>query len=245
MDDTEELNFGFDVCRSLLQTNLERADKVERLFIEPLIETGFREEIRSVVEFYSISFGTRDDQKQWARYGDKCKGVAFGLSVDFFQPVALENPKPDELIFFGKVAYGEKSAKAKHSPIIQSTLDFIKREHLAGSIPEGRIAQALFRRLLAEMYVEVLWNCVTSKSDDWRHQNETRLLVLNRLKDPHLTVSNDRDRPYVKIPQPTLKRSLREVMVGPAADEGAEDNVRAILTKQNLGGIPVTRSAGT
>jgi hypothetical protein len=249
MDDTEELSFGFDVCGSVLRSALERGDfsghtgRVLQLFIEPLIEPSFREEIKTIVEFYSFSFGMRDDPKQWKRYGKKGKGIAIGLSPQFFFPLPIENPKPEERIYVGKVAYGERNAKIRHARVVHSVIDVIKREYHAGAIPNGQVAQALFRRLVAEMYCEVLWNCVTTKGDKWKQQNETRLLVLNRLKDPELPIENTHGRPYVKIPQPTLKRHLDEVMVGPDAEAETEKQVLLFLTKHGLGGTRVTRSS--
>ena len=242
MDDKEELNFGFDVCGSVLRSFFERADKIVKLFIEPLISTGFREEIRSIVEFYSISFGTRNDPEQWSRYGGNSKGVAIGLTPNFFRLTAPEDPKPEEKVFVGRVAYGEKAAKARHQRVVQSVTDFIKREYRLGSIPNGETAQALFRRLTAEMYVEVLWNCVTTKSANWKRQNETRLLVLNRIKDPQLPVHSDRGRPYVKIPEPTLKQSLSEILLGPDAERDTEATVRSFLAQRGLNNVGVTRT---
>jgi hypothetical protein len=249
MDDTEELNFGFDVCRSILQSTLDRlearepADRVLQLFVEPLIEPTFRDEIRAIVEFYSVSFGARDDAKQWDRYGNTGQGVAIGLSPEFFIPLPIENPKPEECIYFGKVAYGERNAKTRHSRIIQSVTDLITQQFRAGRISGGEIAQAVFRRLLAETYCEVLWNCVTTKSDDWKNQNEGRLLVLNRTGEPKLLVYTNSGRPYVKIPQPTLRKFLDEVMVGPKAERTAEAKVRVFLDKLGLRSVRVTRSS--
>jgi len=249
MDDTEELNFGFDVCSSVLRSALERSDfsgrtgQVLQLFIEPLIETSFREEIRALIEFYSFSFGIRDDPKQWKRYGDTGNGVAIGLSPEFFRPLPIENPKPEERIYVGRVAYGERNARTRHARVVHSAIDFIKREYRAGTIPGGEIAQALFGRLVAEMYCEVLWNCVTTKSDSWKQQNETRLLVLSRMKSPELPIQNTHGRPYVKIPQPILKRCLHEVMIGSKADGNSEKKVRLFLIDHGLSEVPVTRSS--
>jgi hypothetical protein len=244
MDDTEELNFGFDVCTSLLQIASEDAHKVLKLFFEPLIEDGLRQEVRAAVEFYSISFGTRDDIKQWNSYGDSGGGVAFGLLPEFFHPTLNRNPKPEECIFVGKVAYGDSNSRARHSHVIQSASEIILREFRAGNLRREN-AQAFYRRLAAEMYVEVLWNSVTTKDDDWRHQNEVRLLVLNRLAKPQLAIHNPNGRPFVKIPQPGLKSCLTEVIVGPKAHSNAEQGIQRFLTEQDLRHVRVTRSSAT
>jgi hypothetical protein len=245
MDDTEELNFGFDTCSAILKSIFERGDKEIKSFVTPLIETDFRQKIKAIIEFYSVSFGTRDDPKQWARYGDKGNGIAIGLSPEFFSSLPIDPQKPEEVVYIGKVAYGEKNAKAQNSRVIHSAVDFIKREYRAGTIPEGDAAASLFLRLTAEMYPEVLWHCVTTKSDTWEHQNETRLLVFNHVKNPKLAIHMTQGRPFVKIRQPTLKKFLDEVMVGPKAEASAETQVRLFLAKQGLGEVRVTRSLST
>jgi hypothetical protein len=67
------------------------------------------------------------------------------------------------------------------------------------------------------MYTEILWNCVTTKDDTWKHQNETRLLLLDSQKTPRLAVVKA-ERPRVELVQPRLRSSLVEVMVGPRED---------------------------
>jgi hypothetical protein len=241
MDDTEELNFGFDVCIEALRSFSKHTDNMLRLFLEALITSGLREDIRRIVEFYSMSFGTRDDQKQWECYGDKGKGVAFGLLPKFFVPI--EGQKPEELTFVGKVIYGERSSKARHTPGIQSAIDFTKHKYRVGDLTTQELEQAFFQRLFLEMFVEILWNCVTTKSDSWQHQNEIRLLALNHTKNPHLPVhKRPNGQLYVKIPQPLLRLCLDEVIVGPKAENALEKKVRLFLTQQGLSDVRVTKS---
>jgi Protein of unknown function (DUF2971) len=247
MDDTEELTFGFNVSRSLLQAHVATGDQLTRLFCQELADEEDLKKIRTLFEFYSISFGMTDDAQQWARYGDKGSGVALGLSPVFFHPAPFEdpeNPKPEEHIFFGKVAYGDQAARARHSIVIDGAIDIIKQAQAMGAIRNGQDAQMLFRHVAAEMTVEILWNCVTTKGQNWNHQNETRLLALNNLKNPHLPIYNADKRPRLELPQPLLKKSIVEVMVGPNADAAAEERTRQFLKAHNLSHVPVTRSAG-
>jgi len=48
----------------------------------------------------------------------------------------------------------------------------------------GEEAATFCRHLAASMYTEILWNCVTTKDDNWSYQNELRLLARNFLKSP-------------------------------------------------------------
>jgi hypothetical protein len=245
MDDTEELTFGFNMARSLLQARVAAGDQLTCMFCRELIDEDELKKIRALFEYYSISFGTRDDPKQWARYGDSGRGVALGLAPVFFRPAPFEdphNPKPEEHIYVGKVIYGEQKARARHSIVIDAAIDTIKQTHAAGAIRNGQDARVFFLHMAAEMQVEILWNCVTTKDSSWSHQNETRLLALNNLKSPHLTIHNKDKRPRLEISQPLLKKSIVEVMVGPKADGAADGRARRFLSAHGLSHVPVTRA---
>jgi hypothetical protein len=99
--------------------------------------------------------------------------------------------------------------------------------------------------MAAYMFVEILWNSVTTKSDKWSHQIETRLLAVNDLKNPHIEIKNAPARPRVEIPQPLLKANITEVMVGPKADDDAIASVRKILDDNGLPKVPVTSASAT
>ena len=85
--------------------------------------------------------------------------------------------------------------------------------------------------MAAEMYVEILWISVTSKDSKWGHQSETRLLAVNDLQAPKITIHNADTRPRVELPQPLLKKNIVEVMIGPKADDAAKDRVKIFSTK--------------
>src|SRR6266404_8983370 len=111
MDDTEELTFGFGVERKLLQEAIASGDELTRMFCEELADAEETKKIKQLFEFYSVSFGVRDDPKQWEKYADKGRGIALGLAPAFFKPLMTPNPKPEETIFLGKVVYGEARAR--------------------------------------------------------------------------------------------------------------------------------------
>ena len=243
MDDPNELSFGVNVCRSIFKSLSKSGSQFAKIFCEPFLEKGFVNELKAAVEFYSFSFGKKDDEQQWEDYADNGRGISFGLAPSFFRPANIERPKPEDYIFVGKVAYGEKSANSRHATVIRSAIEIIDRAFRLGTIKGGLEAQAFFRRMAAEMYVELTWNCVTTKSEDWSHQNEIRLLALNRLKQPHLKIHNSLARPRVEIPQPLLRRSLREILVGPKSDAGMEERVCKLLQTYGIPEVEVKRSA--
>jgi hypothetical protein len=236
MDDREELTFGFNVAHALMQAAAVKGDRAIRAFCEELLTQEDLEKIRTRVEFYSISFGMKDDGQQWACYADGGRGVALGLVPTFFHPLPIE-----ESIFCGKVVYGDQQARARHSRAIEAAIEVIKCAGLAGSLRTGEDLAAFFYRMANEMMVEILWNCVTTKDSKWSHQHETRLLAFNNLQRQRLAIHSAPKR-RVEIPQPLLKKSIVEVMVGPSADDAAEERVRKFLKAHSLSHVPVTRA---
>jgi hypothetical protein len=97
----------------------------------------------------------------------------------------------------------------------------IKQAHKQCLLIKAEDEEAFLHLIAAYMYVEILWNSVTSKSDKWAHQLEMRLLAVNDLKNPGIEIKNAPARPRVEIPQPLLKANITEVMMGPKADDVA------------------------
>jgi Protein of unknown function (DUF2971) len=244
MDDPEELNFGFTLARDLFQEAAEQSTGLARSFCRELGEVGELEKIRERITLYSASFGLRDIGQQWIDYAGQGRGVALGFANEFFQPVPFEdpeNPKPEEMIYYAKVAYGHGDGGARHQKAVNDALAVIEQITRRRWLRSGEEAAEFCRRLASAMYTEILWNCVTTKDDTWKHQNETRLLLLDSLKTPRLAVVKA-ERPRVELVQPRLRSSLVEVMVGPRADTDAVKRVREGLAARGLKDIPVTQA---
>ena len=243
MDDDAELSFGFGVSHALLKAAMEREDVFAKGFLKPLVDDFKFEKIRARFEFYSASFGHKDDRQQWNDSAAGGSGVALGLGPEFFALLKTKDPKPEETTFLGKVFYGEADAKARHAGVIDSAIWTVKQAYRAGLLLNVEDEEEFLHHMAAEMYVEVLWNSVTSKSDKWSHQCETRLLAINDLRNPKLEIHNAEKRPRLELPQPLLKRNIAEVMLGPTADDGAKARVRTFLDEHQLAHVSVTASA--
>jgi hypothetical protein len=116
MDDLTELTFGFNVFRSLLQEAIGAQSGLVRDFCRGLLEDDDLKIIQRHIAFYSVSFGLKDDPRQWKCYGDRGRGVALGLAPEFFRPTPFEDlnrSKPEGRIFCGKVAYGDEDGLAR------------------------------------------------------------------------------------------------------------------------------------
>ena len=244
MDDDQELSFGFGISHSLLSAAMEREDLHVKTFLKPLVEDVGFDRIKNRFEFYSTSFGQKDDPRQWTGYADGGKGVALGLAPKFFSIVKSGDFKPEEKIFLGKVEYGEPSAKIRHAAVVDSAVETVRQSYKQGILLKAEDEEAFLHLMAAEMYVEILWNSVTTKAEKWSHQSETRLLAVNDLKNPGIEIKNAPKRPRVEIPQPLLKANITEIMMGPKADDDSRTKVRQFLDGNGLEKVPVT-SAGT
>src|SRR5215470_14279824 len=130
MDDPEELNFGFNVARDLFQETAEQSTGLAQAFCRELGADGELEKIREEITLYSVSFGLRDVGQQWMEYADQGRGVALGLAKEFFQPAPFEDPehpKPEEIIYYGRVAYGREDGHARHQKAVDGALAVIEQ----------------------------------------------------------------------------------------------------------------------
>jgi hypothetical protein len=243
MDDDAELLFGFGVSHALLAAAMQREDVLTKTFLKPLVDDYKFEQIRARFEFYSVSFGQKDDAQQWNDYAHGGTGVAIGLAPGFFSLLKTKDPKPEETTFLGKVIYGEADAKVRHAGVIDSAISILKQAFRAGLLLKVEDEEEFLHHMAAEMYVEILWNSVISKASKWSHQCETRLIAMNDLRNPKLEIQNADERPRVELPQPLLTKNIVEVMLGPEADNATKVRVRSFLDEIRLPHVPVTAAA--
>lgn len=243
MDDDQELSFGFGVSHTLLSAAMRREDVHAKTFLKPIVEDYKFERIKARFEFYSTSFGQKDDPEQWTDYAADGTGVALGLAPGFFGLAKIGDFKPEEKIFLGKVSYGEAEAKVLNAGVIDSAISVVKQAYREGVLLKAEDEDEFLRHMTVEMYVEILWNSVTTKASKWSHQNETRLLAVNDRLNPQLEIRNAEIKPRVELPQPLLRDNVSEVMIGPKAGEGATTRIRAYLDGNGLSKVPITAAA--
>ncbi len=169
--------------------------------------------------------------------------MSLGLAPKFFSLAKLEDFKPEEKTFFGKVQYGEAAAKERHAAVVDSAISSVKQAHRLGVLTKPEDEQEFLHLMAAYMYGEVLWNSVTTKAERWSHQAETRLLAFNDLKKPEIEIKNRDKKPRVELPQPLLKSNITEVMMGTRAGDDTKAKVRTFLNDNGLPNVPVSAAA--
>ena len=123
---------------------------------------------------------------------------------------------------------------------IDIAFDILKAARQRELVTTNASGLVFVKTLAALMNVPLVWNCITTKSNDWEHEQELRMLAMNDLTKPHLQIYHrDNNRPYVVIPIDFGKEGIiSEIMVGSDAHAGAEDEVRALLHKLGMSELP-------
>lgn len=244
MNDTEELSYGWDIARCLLlERNFEgylANCELMKEFCAGQLAPDRLCRIKERLDFYSISFGVRDDDRQWWTYGDERRGVAIGLEPRLFANVSTCDPLPEDKTYVAKVLYGRHECTQRHREAIAIALDILEEAGQRKFVTTGASGIGFKREIATLMNVALAWNSVTTKSADWKHEHELRMLATNDLTAPQFPIlyHNNR-RPYVVIPFPRGANGIiSEIMVGADAVKGAEDEVRTLLRASGLGDLP-------
>jgi Protein of unknown function (DUF2971) len=250
MNDKTELDYGLGIARQLLiEKNVAghlAGDELVTTFLAPQLDPQRALHIRGRFDFYSVSFGVHDDAGQWEKYGDNRRGVAIGLEPHLFANITKPNPAPEDKVFVAKVRYGSTECTARHQAAIEITFNILEQARQLGAVQTNADGLAFVKTIATLMNLPLVWNSITTKSEDWQREQELRMLATNDLTKPHLTIHHRHDgRSYVVIPMPMRTNgSISEIMVGCDADTGAEDDVRMFLHGLGMTELPkISRAA--
>ena len=252
MNDDAEMDYGAGIARDfLVRRNIAACmanDEMTKAFLAPQLAPGHLTRIKERFDFYSISFGERDDPGQWKTYGDKHRGVAIGLSPAVFANVNPRNPKREDRVYVAKVLYGPSACAERHRTAIDLTFDLLEIARQRGFVTTNAAGLAFTKAMATHMAVPLIWNSIITKSHDWEHEQELRMLAVNDLTRPHLPIHHrddgGRTRSYVTIPMPLREPGMiTEIVVGADADAGTEDAVANLLRSVGIGALrPVSRA---
>jgi hypothetical protein len=247
MNDKTELDYGLGIARQLLiEKNVVgqlAGDELVTAFLKPQLDCQFAGFVRQRFEFYSVSFGVRDDAGQWKKYGDNRRGLAIGLEPHLFANTTKSNPSPEDIVFVAKVGYGLAECTTRHQQPIEEAFNILEQARQLDADADRR---AFLRTMATLMTLPLIWNSITTKCEKWQHEQELRMLVTNDLDAPKLLVHSRQDgRSYVVVPMPMrTSGSISEIMVGCDAEINAEDDVRAFLHGLGMTQLPkISRAA--
>lgn len=246
--DPTEVSYSMEIARRVIREEAGRGSPpVESLLtgLDGLLESN---PLGETFDFYFFSLsGHRDDPGQWQEYGRRGTGFSIGFAPALFRPDrSTLLPRATENVFVSRVIYGRDATRTRHRRGVRKLAEIVGR--IADSHRElvrGRTLQtwldAMNKLLVADL---LIWNCLTAKANRYRHEQETRYIILGVRP-----IFNDwrrifGRRSYVETSLPLTEcGNVVEILVGPYAVANAEEDVRVILRDHGYSdSIPVTRS---
>lgn len=248
MNDPSELVHGIDLAIARLDWYLRRQPK-NALNIPTLIVDSFCDRMRdSLAEGFGGAFGffvasfskTKDDLGQWRSYADDGRGVAIEVSAEWFAPV---EPPPNadirDLYSVSAVEYDENKARKRQADAIDRAVQLIERAANQNLLNDKNVRTSFLQEMRVRLAVPLLWNSLTTKHPAYKHEQETRLIMVNDISKLS-SVIRTRTRgsqivSYVPIRFPIRAPNiLRHVMIGPAAIGDPESGVENLLRSKGI-----------
>jgi hypothetical protein len=251
LNDPSELSHGVEVAHDALTAVAERSDRRVGLFLDTIRDLLVPKNFVGSLDFFTASFtAQRDDDGQWSEYGEKGQGFALGFAPKMFELVDGAGLAPNEITFVGPVLYDRQAIFERHRCAIEAAASIFlaAADAHAELMADGKVGWPFMRRMATEIIASpLIWNCITSKHTDYEIEREVRLILMgqtsNLARYIKTRMRGSEIVPYVAHPFPIrAPGAIHEVLVGPAADAGAEDRVRDMLASHGLASVPVTRS---
>ena len=164
-NDYDEIRYCVDgYARALQKACNEYKDKFnceEFIDFRKMVETSL---LDSSLLFYAICFSSEKDLlSQWRGYADDGKGIAIGISTDFFEKIPDDSYKYYDTLGFSKITYGFDSTQIKND-----ILSILERKCLA--------SQAEFETEIFRLFYWLICRSVFYKNPAFLEENEWRLV---------------------------------------------------------------------
>jgi hypothetical protein len=164
----------------IMKAEAERGPDVAKAFCawmkHLLVKSG-----GEIFGFFVGSFSREsDDLGQWRAYADNGRGVAIGLAPRLFQVHADQtNVGLAEKVLVSQVIYDRDQSMQNLGDAIRRAIDIIVRaEADVTSQAEGH---EFLRELATQLAVSIFTYAVTCKHRAYKHERETRMLLVNQL----------------------------------------------------------------
>jgi hypothetical protein len=246
--DEKEFEYALHVARKVLRLVSTKSEFFTRSFAECVLDMLAENKLSGPFEFYLVSVSQhRDHGPQWKEYGRDGTGFALALSPALFQPEKDDlYEEANKNRHIGRVVYGDERTFARHNLSIQAAAEITTRVGCANYDLVKATGIAPYLAVMAHELLasQLIWNCLTAKEKRFADEREVRGIIMNvKAKfDPWRRTHNGRS--YVEHELPLkAPRSIVEIIVGPKARTGAEEDVCGLLKAKGYpDGIPVFRS---
>ena len=247
--DVTEVCYSMDIARSVIREEADRGSPVVKSLLKGLCSLLDSNPLGKTFDFYFFSVSDHcDDRGQWKEYGRNGTGFSIGFSPALFRPDRTElQPCATQNVFVSRVIYGQNETRARHRRSVRKLAETVGR--IARSHPElvkGQNLQTWFDAMNKLLIADLLiWNCLTAKADQYRHEAETRYIILGTRKSFDARRRSFGKRSYVETSRPlTELGNIVKILVGPNADTEAEETIRNFLRDKGYpDSIPITRSS--
>jgi Protein of unknown function (DUF2971) len=239
MNDPSELAYGIEIALGILRDQSKGGSPAVKAFCEWMVHVLVKAG-GEIFGFFVASFSrSPDDLGQWRAYADNGRGVAIGLAPTVFQVVPgqsnlglTDKTLVAHVIYDPPVKIGLKLIAA-----IRRAIGLIVRGDR--SVTSSAEQEAFGRVMAVELAVPIFVYSVTCKHPAYAHENETRLLLINNLEQLspiiETRVRGSNLVPYIPIPMGVRSPGvITKIMIGPAADDLADEAIRALLRRQGL-----------
>lgn len=227
LNDPSELNHGFGVAVAELKKMVAGKPTESQNFARDLERVAQNNKIQGAADFFICSFSLcGDDLGQWRAYADNGRGFALG-----FDAAALETETaPDSF----PLTYDD------------AKLAEIDREIISKMLPLARLPE-LKDRLSIPFMIYVTNAAIFFKHPAYKNEMEYRFLEAFSVDTPpdvSLRVRRNKLIRYREFDwRSVAPNALREIVVGPAAEENAQDSIHNCVRPWNRNGeIKITRS---
>lgn len=252
LNDPSELIHGIEMAHKAARMIGDNADGRVRLFLELFADMFRRDNFEATLQFFIASFTReRDDLAQWRAYADNARGFAIGFAPSMFHVV--DKAPPDRLPeFVGPVRYSDNDVIARQEAALRTAAElFLETANAETELMRDRAIGLPFMQEFSRSMIAspLIWNCLTSKHFGYAHEREVRLVIMGQpaILSPRVKRRPRGEEAVPFIAQPMGLREpglIAEIVVGPAAPAGAEENARNLLGALGLGDqIPVRRSS--
>ncbi len=240
LNDPSELSYGINLATEALEEQAKASDHIVETFCRwthhVLVKSG-----GEIFGFYVASFSQAgNDLSQWRAYADNGRGVALGLAPSLFK-VAHDSAAVAvaEKTLVANVSYNPDEVRKNMAEAIQRAATLLAREHRDRHVHSAAEAEKFGKQLAGHLAVSILTYAITCKHPAYANEQETRLLIVNDLAklDP-ITLTRRRGSsliPYIASPLRVRQPgAITKIMIGPSAEDMADDAVRAFLRQQGL-----------
>lgn len=238
LNDPTELKYGWEIAQEFLREHGDLGDEHRKTLCEDFTN-GFNGMVKIFGYFVASFSRNEDDLGQWRAYGDNGRGFAIGLAPRLFNPIPpTDGQQPHEKAYVAEVIYGRSNAKALFSDAIIRVMKIARAVSIKDFEDQAKTIEFI-ADCWSALTLPICWYALQTKHEAYSQEQETRLMIQASRADlrEHIKIRSRNSSlvPYIKYPLPVREiGNIVEIVIGPAADQRAEDAVQTLVFATGL-----------